>query len=254
VADLVSVHGLTVRYARRLALDDVSFAVPPGEIVAVVGPNGAGKTTLFKAMLGALEPSAGRIDAVDRPAYVPQGDEEELDYPLTALDVVLIGGYRRRPWYQPLGRALRREALDQLDRVGLADRAHTQIGELSGGQRQRVLLARALLSHRRLLLLDEPLNGVDAVTQEVIVSTLEELRGEGRAILVSTHDLDLARRVSTRTLFLNEALVAYGPTEEVFTAAVLRQTFHGSVLVVEDRPGIVEVLDTGSHVHPAGGG
>jgi ABC-type Mn2+/Zn2+ transport system ATPase subunit len=251
VPDLVSIRGLTVRYGRRVALDDVTFAVPPGEIVAVVGPNGAGKTTLFKAMLGALEPTAGRIDAVDRPAYVPQGDEEELDYPLTALDVVLIGGYRRRPWYRPLGRALRREALQQLERVGLADRAATQIGELSGGQRQRVLLARALLSHRRLVLLDEPLNGVDAVTQEVIVSILGELRDEGRAILISTHDLALARRLSSRVLFLNQVLVAYGPTEDVFTADVLRQTFAGSLLVVEDRPGVVEVLDAGSHVHPA---
>jgi ABC-type Mn2+/Zn2+ transport system ATPase subunit len=254
VADLASIRGLTVRFGRRLALDDVSFTVPPGEIVAVVGPNGAGKTTLFKAMLGALAPSAGHVETVDRPAYVPQGDEEELDYPLTALDVVLIGGYRRRPWYRPLGRSLRQEALEQLERVGLADRAGTQIGELSGGQRQRVLLARALLSQRRLLLLDEPLNGVDAVTQEVIVSILGELRDQGRSILVSTHDLALARRLSSQTLFLNQALVAHGPTEDVFTADVLRRTFAGSLLVVEDRPGIVEILDTGSHVHPAGGG
>ena len=241
-----------MRYGRRLALDRVSFDVPPGETVAVVGPNGAGKTTLFRAVLGALEPSVGSVElASDRIAYVPQSDDEELHYPVTALDVVLIGGYRRRPWYRPLGRALRREALDQLARVGLADRADSQIGELSGGQRQRVLLARALLSQRRLLLLDEPLNGVDATTQEVIVSILAELRAEGRSMLVSTHDLAMARRISTRMLFLNQSVVAYGPADEAFTPEVLRRTFAGSLLVVERRRReLVEIVDSGSCVAP----
>ena len=234
MSDLLSVSDLTVRFGRRLALDRVSFDVPPGETVAVVGPNGAGKTTLFRAVLGALEPSAGRVLASDRIAYVPQSDDEELDYPVTALDVVLIGGYRRRPWYRPLGRALRR-----------------------GGQRQRVLLARALLSQRRLLLLDEPLNGVDATTQEVIVSILAELRAEGRSMLISTHDLAMARRISTRMLFLNQSVVAYGPADEAFTPEVLRRTFAGSLLVVPGEPGLVEVVDSGScggheheHSHP----
>jgi manganese/iron transport system ATP-binding protein len=258
MSDLLAVSDLTVRFGRRLALDRVSFDVPAGETVAVVGPNGAGKTTLFRAVLGALEPSLGSIVSAEPAAYVPQSDDEELDYPLTALDVVLIGGYRRRPWYRPLGRALRHEALDQLARVGLADRAGSQIGELSGGQRQRVLLARALLSQRRLLLLDEPLNGVDATTQEVIVAILAELRAEGRSMLISTHDLQMARRISTRMLFLNQSVVAYGPADEAFTPEVLRRTFAGSLLVVEGAdPGLVEVVDSGScsgheheHSHP----
>jgi ABC-type Mn2+/Zn2+ transport system ATPase subunit len=257
VSELLSVSDLTVRFGRRLALDRVSFDVAAGETVAVVGPNGAGKTTLFRAVLGALQPNAGSVTASDRIAYVPQSDDEELDYPVTALDVVLIGGYRRRPWYRPLGRALRHEALEQLARVGLADRAGSQIGELSGGQRQRVLLARALLSQRRLLVLDEPLNGVDATTQEVIVSILAELRAEGRSMLISTHDLAMARRISTRMLFLNRSVVAYGPGDEAFTPEVLRRTFAGSLLVVPGEPGLVEVVDSGScggheheHSHP----
>jgi ABC-type Mn2+/Zn2+ transport system ATPase subunit len=246
VSDLLSVSDLTVRFGSRVVLDQVSFDVPPGETVAVVGPNGAGKTTLFRAVLGALEPTRGSIQAAERPAYVPQSDDEELDYPVTALDVVLIGGYRRRPWYRPLGRALRREALEQLERVGLADRADSQIGELSGGQRQRVLLARALLSQRPLLLLDEPLNGVDATTQEVIVSILAELRAEGRSMLISTHDLAMARRISTHMLFLNRSVIAYGPADETCTPEVLRRTFAGSLLVVPGAPGLVEVVDSGS--------
>jgi ABC-type Mn2+/Zn2+ transport system ATPase subunit len=246
---LLHASGLTVRYGRHVALEDVTFDVPAGEIVAIVGPNGAGKTTLFKAALGAAAPTLGSIESAPT-AYVPQSDAEQLHYPLTALDVALMGGYRRRAFWQPLGRALRREALAQLERVGLDTRANVQFGELSGGQRQRVLLARALLSQRRLLLLDEPLNGVDATTQEVVVGLLEELRREGRSILVSTHDLTLARRISTRMLFLNRRLVAYGPTGQAFTAEVLRQTFAGSLLVVEPQPGqLLELIDVGAHAH-----
>jgi ABC-type Mn2+/Zn2+ transport system ATPase subunit len=250
MTELLSISDLTVRYGRRLALDRVSFDVPPGETVAVVGPNGAGKTTLFRAILGALAPSVGSVEACERPAYVPQSDDEELHYPVTALDVVLMGAYRRRPWYRPLGRALRGDALDQLARVGLADRAGSQIGELSGGQRQRVLLARALLTQRPLLLLDEPLNGVDATTQEVIVSILAELRAEGRSMLISTHDLAMARRISTRMLFLNQTVVAYGPVDEAFTPDVLRRTFAGSLLVVDNDAGLVEIVDSGACIHP----
>jgi ABC-type Mn2+/Zn2+ transport system ATPase subunit len=254
---LLSVSELTVRFGRRLALERVSFEVSPGETVAVVGPNGAGKTTLFRSVLGAVEPSSGSVRSAELPAYVPQSDDEELDYPVTALDVVLIGGYRRRPWYRPLGRALRAEALEQLARVGLADRAGSQIGELSGGQRQRVLLARALMSHRRLLLLDEPLNGVDATTQEVIVSILADLRAEGRSMLISTHDLQMARRISTRMLFLNQTVIAYGPAGEAFTPEVLQRTFAGAMLVVGGEAGLVQMVDPGScsgheheHAHP----
>jgi ABC-type Mn2+/Zn2+ transport system ATPase subunit len=249
MSGLLHAKGLTVRYGRHMALEDVTFDVPAGEIVAVVGPNGAGKTTLFRAALGAAAPTLGTIESAPA-AYVPQSEAEQLHYPLTALDVALMGGYRRRAFWQPLGRALRREALAQLERVGLGARAHTQFGELSGGQRQRVLLARALLSQRRLLLLDEPLNGVDATTQEVVVGLLEELRAEGRSILVSTHDLTLARRISTRMLFLNRRVVAYGPTSRAFTAEVLRQTFAGSLLVVEPSPGeLLELIDVGAHGH-----
>jgi ABC-type Mn2+/Zn2+ transport system ATPase subunit len=249
MSTLLEARGLTVRYGRHVALEDVSFEVPAGEVVAVVGPNGAGKTTLFRAALGAVTPTLGQVSGTAA-AYVPQDEGEQLHYPLTALDVALMGGYRRRAWWQPLGRALRREAHAQLERVGLDDRAHTQFGELSGGQRQRVLLARALLSRRDLLLLDEPLNGVDVTTQEVVVGLLEELRREGRSVLVSTHDLTLARRISTRMLFLNRQVVAYGPTEEAFTAEVLRQTYAGSLLVVEPQQGeLLELIDVGGCDH-----
>jgi ABC-type Mn2+/Zn2+ transport system ATPase subunit len=247
VSDLLRTHGVGVRFGRRSVLEDVSVAVPAGEIVAVVGPNGAGKTTLFKVALGLVAPSEGTIELAERPAYVPQSDEEELHYPLTALDVTLMGAYRRAAWWRPLGRELRGEALEQLDRVGLRERAGSQIGELSGGQRQRVLLARALLSQRRLLLLDEPLNGVDVTTQDVLAARFEELRVEGRSLLVSTHDLALARRLATRVLLLNRRVVAYGPSAEALSAAALRETFAEALVVVGDGAEVVEVSDTAVH-------
>ncbi len=249
MTDLLVVSDLTVRYGRRVALERASFRVAAGETVAVVGPNGAGKTTLFRAILGAIAPTAGSIELADRPGYVPQADDEQLDFPLTALDVVLMGGYRRRRCWQPLGRELRREGLDSLARVGLADRARSQIGELSGGQRQRVVLARALLSRSRLLLLDEPLNGVDATSQEVIIELLSELRAQGVSTLISTHDLALARRISTRMLFLSTTVIAEGPTEQAFTPDVLRRTYAGSLLVVDAGGHALELLETGGHAH-----
>jgi manganese/iron transport system ATP-binding protein len=243
----LAVSDLSVRFGSRVALESVNVVVPRGRIVGVVGPNGAGKTTLFRAILGAVAPTSGSIACADRPGYVPQGDEEDLSYPLTALDVVLMGAYRRQAFWRPLGRDLRREAAGHLDRVGLADRARSPIGELSGGQRQRVLLARALLTGSRLLLLDEPLNGVDVTTQEVIVEVLRELRDDGGSILVSTHDLAMARVLADDLLFLNRTVVAYGPSDEVFTAATLRTTFSGSVLVLDAPDGAVEVVDPGFH-------
>ena len=253
MTDLLAVSELTVRYGRRVALDRASFRVPEGETVAVVGPNGAGKTTLFRAILGAIAPTSGTITLGQRPGYVPQADDEQLDFPLSALEVVQIGGYRRRRFWQPLGKELREEALAALDRVGLADRARSQIGELSGGQRQRVVIARALLARSPLLLLDEPLNGVDATSQEVIVGLLEELRSQGTSALISTHDLALARRISTRMLFLNTSVVADGPTAEAFTPDVLRRTYAGSLLVVDDAGRELELLETGGHAHDHAG-
>jgi manganese/iron transport system ATP-binding protein len=243
----LTISGLSVRFGARVALESVDLVVGPGRIVGVVGPNGAGKTTLFRAILGAVEPTSGTIVRSGRPGYVPQGDEEDLSFPLTALDVVLMGGYRRQRFFRPLGRELRREAAAHLDRVGLADRARSPIGELSGGQRQRVLLARALLTGSRLLLLDEPLNGVDVATQEVIVEVLKGLRDAGGSILVSTHDLGMARALASDLLFLNRTVVAYGPSGEVFTAATLRATFSGSVLVLDAPGGALEVVDPGFH-------
>ena len=192
-----------------MVLRGVSFALEGGTIAAVLGPNGGGKTTLFRALLGDLPVRAARWSSTARPAYVPQTDRTRLDFPVSALDVVLMGAYGRTPAWRRVARADREAARAALDRVGLADRARRRFGALSGGQRQRVLIARALLQDSPVLLLDEPLSGVDAASAVRIEGVFQELRGEGRVLLVATHDVEQARRWD-RVVCLNGEQIAVG--------------------------------------------
>jgi manganese/iron transport system ATP-binding protein/manganese/zinc/iron transport system ATP- binding protein len=227
----VLVEGLNGGYtAGADVLTGVSFALEAGTIAAVLGPNGGGKTTLFRAMLGELPLRRGVVSLAGRPAYVPQTDRTRLDFPVNALDVVLMGAYGRTPSWRRLARVDREAARASLDRVGLADRARRRFGALSGGQRQRVLIARALLQDSPVMLLDEPLSGVDAASAARIDAVFDELRAEGRVLLVATHDVEQARRWD-RVVCLNGEQVAFGLPAEVLTTEVLRSTY-GAELVV----------------------
>ncbi len=230
---LLRVVGLEGGYtAGRTAISGVDFTASAGEIVAVLGPNGGGKTTLFRALLGELPVMSGTIEANGSIAYVPQTERARLDYPVSALDVALMGTYAAVPWYRRLGRPERDRATQALARVGLAAEASTPFGALSGGQRQRVLIARALAQEASLLLLDEPLSGVDAPSAERVLAVLDELRGAGATVLVATHDIAQARRFD-RVLCLNHAQIAYGAPAETLKPATL-QTTYGAELIVLD--------------------
>jgi manganese/iron transport system ATP-binding protein/manganese/zinc/iron transport system ATP- binding protein len=247
MTDLVEVRGLAGGYAAGgAAIREVAFSVPAGRLVAVLGPNGGGKTTLFRALLGELPRRTGAVRVAGRPAYVPQTDSARLDFPAAALDVALMGAYARVPWWRRLGPAERDRALAALDRVGLADRAGTPFGTLSGGQRQRVLIARALVQDARVLLLDEPLSGVDAVSAARIEQVFGELRAEGRALLVATHDVALARAYDD-VLCLHGVQCAFGPPDEVLTAEVLQRTYGAELVQVGDRTAVR--LDHHGHHH-----
>lgn len=221
----LEVHGLGVRYGAVQALRDVDVAVARGELVALVGPNGAGKTSLLRAVLG-LVPHTGRVAVrARRAALVPQRHDVDLGFPIT-VDQVVLAGRRpfRRLWARP-GTDDRRAARRALARVGLDGFERRALGELSGGQLQRAFLARALAQEAEVLLLDEPLAGVDTGTAGALVDLFERLARDGTALLASTHDLALARRRFERCVALHGRVVGDGHPDEVLSPAGLERLF-----------------------------
>jgi ABC-type Mn2+/Zn2+ transport system ATPase subunit len=228
-APLISAHDLAAGYGGEVVLAGVTFAVRRGERVGVIGPNGGGKTTLLRTLLGELAPLHGTLAVAGRCGTVPQTERSRLDYPVSALDVVLMGALARLAWWRRPGREERRGALAALDRVGLGDHAKVTFGELSGGQRQRVLVARALLQDADVVLFDEPFTGLDAPSAAALTDLLDALAAEGRAVVVVTHDVVQALAWDA-VLCLNRRQIAFGPPAETLTPATLEATY-GRALV-----------------------
>ena len=226
---LAELDGVSAAYGGPPAIEGVSFAVRGGERVGVLGPNGGGKSTLFKVMLGLLPRLSGRVEVRSRRGYVPQSDRSRLDYPVSALDVVLMGTLAGRGWWRRPGRAERRQALAALDLVGLPQLAQATFGELSGGQRQRVLIARALTGGARLLLMDEPFAGVDAASAERLTAIIDRLADQGHAVMIATHDIEQTRDWDL-VLCLNRRQVAFGPPGSTLTRRVLEETHGGAII------------------------
>ena len=235
---LVEVEGLAAAYAGPRVLEDVSFTLQAGERIAVLGPNGGGKSTLFRVLLGLLPPAAGSVRVEGRCGFVPQTERSRLDYPVTALDVALMGTLTRVPWWRLLARSEWARARRALERVGLGGFEQRSFGALSGGQRQRVLFARALVQEAPVLLLDEPFIGVDRPSEELLERLIRELAAEGRGILISTHDIDQARACD-RVLCLNRRQVAFGPAATTLTKAVLEATYGDAIVALDTQAAIL---------------
>jgi len=231
----LSVDSVSFAYpgSERRVLDGVSLTVRPGERVALIGPNGAGKSTLLKLVLGLETPQSGSIDVyghhahecLHRVAIVPQRTTVDWRFPVTVRQVVTMGRYVHLGWFRrpgPRDRECVERAMETMEITDLADR---QIGELSGGQQQRVMLARTLAHDADLLLLDEPLNHVDISTQELIFHTLERLTANGKAAIVSTHDLGVLTVHFSRAVFLDRRVIADGPVEEVLTPETIAHAY-----------------------------
>ena len=221
-------------------LTDLSFKVPPGTLTAIVGPNGAGKSTLIKTALGLVQPLTGHFEffgksfrEVDgRVSYVPQRTSVDWDFPVTSLDVVCMGLYRKIGWFRPVRARHRERAMEALAEVGMQDYAKRQISQLSGGQQQRVFLARALVQDAELFLMDEPLAGVDVATEKTIINTLHRLRDEGKTAMVVHHDLDTVSEYFDRVLLLNRQVIAEGAAKDVMTSEHLKQAYSGKLLIL----------------------
>ncbi|MFN0010109.1 MAG: metal ABC transporter ATP-binding protein [Phycisphaerales bacterium] len=238
----VEVHDVTVAYHRKPVLWDVDVSLPEQRLIAIVGPNGAGKSTLLKAILGLVPLASGSITIFGRPfkqarsmiGYVPQRETVDWDFPVDALDVVLMGRYGRLGWLRRPGRADRDIAMASLHKVGMADYANRQISQLSGGQQQRVFLARALAQDAQLYFMDEPFAGVDAATEKAIVNVLRELRAAGRTVVAVHHDLQTVPEYFDYVVLLNMRLVAAGPIASTFTPRNLQQTYGGRLTLLDE--------------------
>jgi len=232
-APLLETRGLSAGYDGHPALTGVSFAAAAGERIAVLGPNGGGKTTLFRVVLGELRPAGGTLVVHARAGTVAQTERTRLDYPVSAEDVALMGALDRIPWWRRPGRSEREAARIALETVGLGKEADRSYGELSGGQRQRVLIARALVHDARVLLLDEPFSGLDSSAAAALTALIDGLAGEGRAVLIATHDVEQARGWD-RVLCLNRRQVAFGPPAEVLRRGVLEATYGAALVALPD--------------------
>jgi manganese/zinc/iron transport system ATP- binding protein len=230
---IVELHDVTVAYGRKPVLWNVDLSIDAPCLYGIIGPNGAGKSTLVKAALGLVPLSGGSVRFFGKPleevrgriGYVPQRESVDWDFPVSAIDVVLMGTYHRLSWFQRPGRRERDTAMECLDRVGLADVANRQIGGLSGGQQQRVFLARALAQEAHVLLLDEPFTGLDQPSMESLKEVLRALRNQGKLLLISHHDLSSVQDIFDRVILLNGELIASGPVKESFTRQNLERTY-----------------------------
>jgi manganese/zinc/iron transport system ATP- binding protein len=240
-APVLDVHDVTVAYHRKPVLWDIDLTLENPALVGIVGPNGAGKSTLIKAILGLVPLASGRVEIFGKPlkeqrrlvGYVPQRESVDWDFPVSVLDVVLMGTYGGLGWVRRPGRQEREWARHCLAQVGLADLAGRQIGQLSGGQQQRTFLARALAQQAQIYFMDEPMAGVDAATERVVFQLLQELREQGKAVLVVHHDLRTVPVYFEQVVLLNMRLVAYGPTPQTFTPDNLRKTYGGRLSILD---------------------
>jgi len=238
----LEIHDLTVAYTKRPVLYGIDLEVPQGSIVGVVGPNGAGKSTLIKAIMGLLPVASGWVEvfgepfkkAVTRVGYVPQRESVDWDFPVNALDVVLMGRYGRLGPFKRPNKSDKNIAMACLEKVRMAPYAKRQISNLSGGQQQRVFLARALAQESDLYLMDEPFVGVDAATESAIIEILRELQTQGKTLIVVHHDLTTAPDYFDRILLLNMRVVAYGNTKDVFTFENLQNAYGGRLSILSE--------------------
>lgn len=233
--EALTVEHLSVSYDQTPVLWDVHFSIPQGKLVGIIGPNGAGKSTLLKALLGITKPLSGKIlffskkykEMRKKIAYIPQRNSVDWDFPITVFDVVLMGRYGKRGYFRRVTKADREAVHKSLEILGLSAFAERQISELSGGQQQKVFLARALLQEADIYLMDEPFAGIDLATEKLIMNLFDQIRSQGKTLLVVHHDLHSVDQYFDWVILMNTSLIAVGPVEDVFTRQNLAKAYGG---------------------------
>ena len=223
-----SAKNASIGYSQTPVLTGITLSLSPGHALALIGPNGSGKTTLMRALLGSAQVISGEVSCpLDFLGYVPQNSDIDLSFPINVRQVVEMGMYPKTKLLRPLSREQKEEVSAALEQIGLADRARERFGTLSGGQRQRVLVARALVAKPRMVLLDEPFNGLDEPNREALLSLINQAKAQGTAFMISTHDYRVVTEVCDESLIVAGRQVAYGPTSQVFRPEIINEAFGG---------------------------
>jgi zinc transport system ATP-binding protein len=230
---LLQIQGLGVRYGSHWALHDFDLDVHQGDMVGIIGPNGGGKSTLFKAILGLVPPTAGRVlkpSGALRIGYVPQHLTYDTSFPITVGEFLTVNHPARFFWCGGVGRKQKREITDTLERLHVADLLGQRLGTLSGGQFQRILVASALLQKPELLLLDEPSASVDRRGSDDLSDILEEIhRATSLSVVFVSHDLHFVSHLAKKVCCLNQTCCAAGDPQTVLTEHLLAQTYGATV-------------------------
>lgn len=254
--NVIEITDMTIKYRERIAVQKATLKFPQSKLIAVVGPNGGGKTTLLKGILGLVPINSGSITILgknkssigklyDKIAYVPQRGSVDWDFPTSVLDVVIMGRYGHLGYFKRPGQKEKTLALDALKMVGMSEYRDNQIGQLSGGQQQRVFIARALVQQAEIYILDEPFAGVDATTEESIISVLQNLRNLNKTIIVVHHDLNTLSSYFDWLVLINQKIYGYGPLKEVFTKETLKNTYGGRIPLFLQENFLANTLENG---------
>ncbi len=248
---LLIMDKVSLWYDGNPALQDISFELQSGEQLAVVGPNGAGKSTLIKVIAGVLKPSSGDVHIYGHSpdghiciAYVPQRKAVDWNFPVTVKDVVMMGRVGKIGFFRTPSRTDWNIVRQALETVGIRDLENRPIHALSGGQQQRMFLARALAQEAELILLDEPLSGLDLPAQEELLALLPALQAKGVAVLFALHDLTIARQHFAKIMLLNRKLIALGEPQQVLHPHNLRRAYGEQLQLIEDEGTWLGLSDT----------
>ncbi|WP_396426315.1 metal ABC transporter ATP-binding protein [Lactococcus cremoris] len=235
---MIKIEHLNVFYSENKALTDVQLKLESGGIIGMIGPNGAGKSTLIKAILNII-PYSGKVliegkeskNFLKNIAYVEQKSNIDLTFPITVKECVSLGTYTGLKLFQKVGSKEWLRVAQALEKVNLSEYANRQIGELSGGQFQRVLLARCLVQEADYIFLDEPFVGMDSVSEKIIMDILQDLKEQGKLILIVHHDLSKVKVYFDELIILNKEIIAYGKVKESFTHENLKKAYGDNIFI-----------------------